>query len=157
MTRSAFRLPMTTIWPSRIFEQTIYGLDPHLCTEYGGRVTHEPRSDSHASLELDGAGLRTLLDEVSVRLAAHLDSLANQPASASPEQAAAVARSLAGGAIPEVGASLGSVPDLLFGRVFPMAYNTASPGFFGYLAGGGIPHAAVADLIAGVVNRFVGR
>lgn len=108
-------------------------------------------------LELDGTALRELLDQVVVRLAAHLDSVGTQPASAAAEHAAAVAHELAGAPIPETGRSLRSVLDLLFDRVFPAAYNTASPGFFGYLAGGGIPQAAVADLIAGVINRFVGR
>lgn len=41
--------------------------------------------------------------------------------------------------------------------MLPSTYNTTSPGFFGYFAGGGLPEAAVADLIGGVVNRFVGR
>lgn len=120
-------------------------------------MTHEPLSRPDTQLELDGAALRELLDRVAARLAGQLDSLAAQPASADAGQAAEVARSLAGAAMPETGAPLASVLDLLFERVFPAAYNTTSPGFFGYLAGGGIPQAAVADLIAGVANRFVGR
>lgn len=120
-------------------------------------MTREQLSCPDKQLELDGAALRALLDEVVARLAAHLDTVAAQPATASLDHAAEVARSLAGAPIPETGGSIRSVLDLLFDRVFPAGYNTSSPGFFGYLPGGGIPQAAVADLMAGVVNRFVGR
>lgn len=120
-------------------------------------MPREPLPRPDTQLELDGRALRALLDEVAPRLAAHLDSVAAQPASASAEHAAAVARELADAPLPEAGASVGSVLDLLFDRVFPASYNTTSPGFFGYLAGGGLPEAAVADLIAGILNRFVGR
>lgn len=37
------------------------------------------------------------------------------------------------------------------------AYETGGPGFFAYVPGGGIFTAAVADLYAGVVNRYVGH
>lgn len=120
-------------------------------------MTREQLSCPDTQLELDGAALRALLDEVVGRLATYLDTIAVQPASAAVEPIAAIARELASTPLPETGRSVRSVLDLLFERVVPATYNTTSPGFFGYLAGGGIPQAAVADLIAGVVNRFVGR
>lgn len=120
-------------------------------------MTREPRPESDNQLEIDGAALRALLTEATQRLAAYLDSTPSQPASASPDQAAAVARELAGLPVTETGTSFTAILDLLFDRVFPAAANTTSPGFFGYFAGGGVPTAAVADLISGVVNRFVGR
>jgi aromatic-L-amino-acid decarboxylase len=34
--------------------------------------------------------------------------------------------------------------------------NTAGPGYLGYIPGGGLPHAAVADLFADLTNRYTG-
>ena len=68
---------------------------------------------------------------------------------------AALARSLAE-AIPEKGTPVEQLLDLLFDRVIPKSFNTAGPGYLAYIPGGGIPHAAVADLIADAVNRYVG-
>ncbi|HET9627217.1 MAG TPA: aminotransferase class I/II-fold pyridoxal phosphate-dependent enzyme [Kofleriaceae bacterium] len=113
-------------------------------------------ADPHV-LELEGAQFRAVIDEVARRLADHLDHVAEQPVAIATERAAEVARELAGAALPEAGAPLAAVLDQLFDRVFPSPYHTGSPGFFGYFAGGGLPEAAIADLIAGVINRFVGR
>jgi aromatic-L-amino-acid decarboxylase len=44
----------------------------------------------------------------------------------------------------------------LFDRVVPVSYNTAGPGYLAYIPGGGLLQTAVADLIAGAVNRYVG-
>ncbi|HZJ67252.1 MAG TPA: aminotransferase class V-fold PLP-dependent enzyme [Kofleriaceae bacterium] len=119
-------------------------------------MTHE-LSSPDTQLELDGAALRALVDEVVDRLATYLDSVGQQPASAPIDEMAPIARALAGAAMPETGQPVHAVLDTIFERVLPATYHTDSPGFFGYFAGGGIPQAAVADLIAGVVNRFVGR
>ena len=44
----------------------------------------------------------------------------------------------------------------LFGEYPPTSLDATSPGFMGYVPGGGIFHAAVADLIADTLNRYVG-
>src|SRR5262249_46775075 len=46
--------------------------------------------------------------------------------------------------------------ELLFERVIPKSFNTAGPGYLAYIPGGGLPHSAVADLIADATNRYVG-
>ncbi len=105
-------------------------------------------------LELSGAALRRLVDAAMDRIAPHLDSLPHQPA-ADTEGGAAVARSLVE-PLPEQPAPLDEVLDLLFERAVPKSFNTAGPGYLAYIPGGGLPHAAVADLIADAVNRYVG-
>jgi aromatic-L-amino-acid/L-tryptophan decarboxylase len=107
-----------------------------------------------AQLELTGAGLRTLMDAVLGRVAAHVDSLPAQPAH-TVEGAEAVARALAEPA-PEHAAAAADVLDLLFDRAVPTSFNTAGPGYLAYIPGGGLLHAAVADFIADAVNRYTG-
>ncbi len=60
-------------------------------------------------------------------------------------------------AVSHAPADINSTLDQLFSTVVPSGYNTTSPGFMGFFGGGGLPQAAIADLIAGVVNRFTGR
>lgn len=110
---------------------------------------------STAALELDGAGLTRLLATITERLAAHVDSLPSQPA-ADVAGAADVAAALLGAPFPEKGAPLGEILDLLFDRAIPKSFNTAGPGYLAYIPGGGVLHAAAADLIADVTNRYVG-
>ena len=43
-----------------------------------------------------------------------------------------------------------------FGRFLEDSYNPASPGYLAYIPGGGLPHAAIADLIANTINHYVG-
>jgi aromatic-L-amino-acid decarboxylase len=88
------------------------------------------------------------------RVAAHVDSLAAQPAH-DLEDHAALARSLAG-PMPEHGTSLSDALALLFDRAVPTSFNTAGPGYLAYIPGGGLLHAAVADFVADAVNRYTG-
>jgi aromatic-L-amino-acid decarboxylase len=115
--------------------------------EAGGKAPGWP-------LELSGADLRRLVETVLDRLGPHLDSLPRQPA-ADTAGGIELARALAE-SMPEAAAPLHEVLDLLFDRAIPCSFNTAGPGYLAYIPGGGLPHAAVADLIAGTVNRYTG-
>ncbi len=106
------------------------------------------------SLELEGEALRSLIDAAADRILVHIASLPRQPA-ADTEGGAALARSLVEG-LPESGRPAEELLDLLFTRLVPKTFNTAGPGYLAYIPGGGLPHSAVADLIAGSVNRYVG-
>ena len=106
------------------------------------------------TLELSPEALRGLIDAAARRLVAHIASLGAQPAS-DTEGGAALARSLAE-PVPESGRPADELLDLLFDRVIPKSFNTAGPGYLAYIPGGGLPHSAVADLIADGVNRYVG-
>ena len=106
------------------------------------------------TLELQGDALRRLIDAAAERVVAHVDSLPRQPA-ADTDGGVALARSLAE-PLPETATAVEDLFDLLFSRVIPKSFNTAGPGYLAYIPGGGLPHAAVADLIADATNRYVG-
>ncbi len=105
-------------------------------------------------LEPTGAELRAMLDLVGGRLATFLDGIAEAPAT-DTDGGAKLARSLAE-PMPERGRSLRSLLGVLFERVVPTALHTSGPGYLAYIPGGGLPVSAVADLIAGITNRYVG-
>ena len=95
-----------------------------------------------------------MLDVVGGRLATFLDTLDSMPA-ARTDGGAKLARSLAE-PMPEKGRSLRTLLGVLFERVVPTALHTSGPGYLAYIPGGGLPVSAVADLIAGITNRYVG-
>ncbi|MEP7131691.1 MAG: pyridoxal-dependent decarboxylase [Acidobacteriota bacterium] len=106
------------------------------------------------SLELAGEPLRALIDSAARRIVEHIASLPSQP-SADNRDPAGLARSLRE-PLPETGAAAEDLLDLLFTTVIPRSFNTAGPGYLAYIPGGGLPHSAVADLIANATNRYVG-
>ncbi|HUP49656.1 MAG TPA: aminotransferase class I/II-fold pyridoxal phosphate-dependent enzyme [Thermoanaerobaculia bacterium] len=105
-------------------------------------------------LEPDGPEMRRLVDEAMRRIVRHIESLPEQPA-ANVEGATEYARTLIE-PLPESGASYEELLDHLFEDCIPRSFNAAGPGYLAYIPGGGIFHAAVADLIADSVNRYVG-
>ena len=106
------------------------------------------------TLELSAGELAKMIDAARDRILAHIASLPLQPA-ADTEGGAALARSLAE-PLPREGRPYEELLDLLFTRVIPKSFNTAGPGYLAYIPGGGLPHAAVASLIAESTNRYVG-
>jgi aromatic-L-amino-acid decarboxylase len=105
-------------------------------------------------LDFTGDEMRRLVEAAMDRIAAHVDSLPEQPASYITG-GARLARSLAE-PLPERGTPFPKLLDLLFDRAVPRSINTAGPGYLAYVPGGGLLHAAVADLISDSVNRYVG-
>lgn len=106
-------------------------------------------------LEPSADEMRSLLDAVRDRLVAHVASLPEQPA-AEVEGGAELARALLEPVPPEGPAPAHELLDLLFERAIPKSFNTAGPGYLAYIPGGGVVSSAVADLISGVTNRYVG-
>ena len=111
-------------------------------------------NEADRTLELSSGELRRLIEGATDRILAYIESLPRQP-SANAEGGADLARSLRE-PLPETGRPAGELLDLLFEKVIPKGFNTAGPGYLAYIPGGGIPHAAVADLIADATNRYVG-
>jgi len=105
-------------------------------------------------LEPSAEQMRRLVDDAMERIVAHVTSLAEQPVTyeGSP---AAIARARIEAA-PETGRPLGEILDLLFDEALPTSFNSAAPGYLGFVPGGGIFAAAVGDLIAAATNRFTG-
>lgn len=112
-------------------------------------MTREDRT-----LELAPEDLRRLIADAADRIVAHVESLPRQPAAVT-EGGAALARSLAE-PMPATARAWPELLDLLFERVIPVSFNTAGPGYLAYIPGGGLPQTAVADLISGATNRYVG-
>lgn len=106
------------------------------------------------SLELSSEEFRRLVAGATERILAHLAALPEQPAAAT-EGGAELARSLAE-PIPQSGRPWTELLELLFEKVIPVSFNTAGPGYLAYIPGGGLPHTAVADLVADATNRYVG-
>jgi aromatic-L-amino-acid decarboxylase len=99
--------------------------------------------------------MREMVDRAMERIVEHVASLPEQPMHATAG-GKKLARSLRAFEMPERGQPFEKLLRLLFGRVIPASFNAASPGYLGYIPGGGIFHAAVADLIADATNRYVG-
>ena len=105
-------------------------------------------------LELDEEGLRTLVAAAVDHIAAQLRALPGQPACVTAG-GAQLARSLRE-PLPRRGAPVAEVLATVFERALAVSFNTAGPGYLAYIPGGGLLHAAVADLIADAINRYVG-
>ncbi len=111
---------------------------------------HEP----DRRLELSSEQFASWIDGAVRRILAHLETLPQQP-SADLEGVEALARA-AVEPLPEVETPIDDLFDWLFAEAIPKSFNTAGPGYLGYIPGGGLVHAALADLIADATNRFVG-
>ncbi|HEX8619151.1 MAG TPA: decarboxylase, partial [Thermoanaerobaculia bacterium] len=97
-------------------------------------------------LEPNAAEMRALVDAAMERIVAHIESLPLQPAM-NAEGATEYARTLIE-PLPREGASFETLLDFLFDEAIPRSFNAAGPGYLAYVPGGGLFHAAVADLIA---------
>ena len=109
----------------------------------------------HSPLEPDSATMDELGRAVLDRATAFVESLPDRPASvADPEEAAAVMRAMLAPP-PEQPEPL---DDLLarLDRATTCAIEGAGPGYLGFIPGGGVFAAAVAELYARATNRFAG-
>lgn len=120
--------------------------------------TAAPPDDTLAAgpypLEPSAEEMRRLVEAALERILPAIASLGEQPAHGA-EGGAELARSLAE-PLPREGTPLPALLDLLFERAAPRSFNTAGPGYLAYIPGGGLFLAAVADLIAASLNRYVG-
>ncbi|HEV8582484.1 MAG TPA: aminotransferase class I/II-fold pyridoxal phosphate-dependent enzyme [Thermoanaerobaculia bacterium] len=115
----------------------------------------EPAAPAEASahpLELNAEEMRSLVKAALDRIVPHIESLPTQAVS-DTRGGFELARSLVE-AMPEEAAPLSDLLDLIFERAVRPTFNTASPGYLAYIPGGGLFHAAVADLIADSINRY---
>ncbi len=103
-------------------------------------------------LELPPDEMRALVGAALDRIVAHIESLPEQAVS-DTRGGVELARSLVE-PMPEAGAPVSELLDLIFDRAVKPAYNTASPGYLAFIPGGGLFHTAVADLIADSINRY---
>ena len=106
------------------------------------------------TLELSPDEMRRLVEQAMAYIVPHLESLPQQPA-INVDNGRAVAQSLVE-PLPEQGQPFPELLKVLFQQAIPTSFNTAGPGYLAYIPGGGIFHAAVADLITNAVNRYMG-
>lgn len=111
-------------------------------------------TDKTWPLELTSDEFARLVALASQRIGRHLQDLPSQPVSDLRETDALCAR------LKEPLPADGEDFSVLLKRIFDDAaccgLNSASPGYLGYVPGGGIVHAAIADLISNAINRYVG-
>jgi aromatic-L-amino-acid/L-tryptophan decarboxylase len=105
-------------------------------------------------LELRGDALRALIDAAADRALEHIDALDAMPATGL-ERSSVVPARWPTEPLPESGVDAAALLDDVLART-EISLNAAGPGFLGYIPGGGLPHAAVADLLTGLLNRYVG-
>lgn len=105
-------------------------------------------------LELSAPQFAAMVELAQARLVRHIDGLEAAPLHRN-RGARRAARALREG-MPEEGTPFAPLLEQLFSRVLPLGLNTASAGYLAYIPGGGLLHAAVADLITSAVNRYVG-
>ena len=107
------------------------------------------------SLELDAAAMRQLTEAVLERAIRHIESLPRQPAHVDTDEAVAASRSLVE-PMPTEPKPVDELLEELFEVHAPASFTTAGPGYLAYVPGGGLFHAAAADLISNSVNRYTG-
>jgi aromatic-L-amino-acid decarboxylase len=111
--------------------------------------------NSERALDLSAEQMQAMVDTAMARIRAFIRTLPEQPVDGSGDADPAFLRSLHE-PVPEAPAPLDGLLDQIFDELAPLALNPASPGFLGYVPGGGILHAGVADLISNTLNRYVG-
>ncbi len=107
------------------------------------------------ALELSDKQIQQLVNTVMNRIMIFTRSIEEQPVDLSDQVEAQQVRALAE-PLPDQPGNFDQLLSLVFDQAAPYAINAASPGFMGYIPGGGIFHAAIADLIANSLNRYVG-
>lgn len=105
-------------------------------------------------LELPAQRMRAMVQFCMDRIIDHIESLPSQKMH-NNEGGKKFSRALRE-PLPETAMAFEPLMRRLFGEIIPKSLNTASGGYLGYIPGGGIFHAALADLIANSVNRYVG-
>ncbi len=107
------------------------------------------------SLELSANQMDQLVDAAMVRIHELIRTLPEQAVDTSNNIDAATLGALVE-PMPETGSDIDTLMDLIFDHASRASLNPISPGFMGYVPGGGLFHAAVADLVGDSLNRYVG-
>ena len=117
-------------------------------------TTHGLPSADLANLELGVDAMLAMGHDVVERAVAHIASLDRQPSRGNVD-AADLCRALRE-PVPEQGSAIDPLLDQLFDDLIPRSFTTPSPGYLGYIPGGGVYPAALADFISDATNRYTG-
>jgi len=107
------------------------------------------------ALELSADQMDQLVDAAMIRIQQLIRTLPEQALDTSGNMDAESLRQLVE-PVPELGSDLDEILDRVFDHATKASMNPISPGFMGYVPGGGLFHAAVADLISDTLNRYLG-
>jgi aromatic-L-amino-acid decarboxylase len=112
-----------------------------------------PISATNSPLELTGHQFRQELSRAIDQLVPYLDGLSDADAWTPHDSPSADITPRE----PALGppSSFVDVLDDLFQRRIHPSFSPASGGYLAYVPGGGIPHSAIADLISGIINKYV--
>ena len=110
-------------------------------------------SERQYALEPSPAAMRELTRLTTERIVEHIASLPEQP-SLSLDGARELAASLVEDP-PAKGTAPEELLELIFERATPTSFTNPGPGFMAYIPGGGLFEAALADFIAGAINRYI--
>jgi glutamate/tyrosine decarboxylase-like PLP-dependent enzyme len=102
------------------------------------------------ALDWDGRALGEALQRASHLGGRYLDSLASGDAVYGPGEPAL------GGPVPRLPSTVDAALAEFAAQVVPFGFNPGSGRFFGYVPGGGLPSAALGDLLAALTNRYAG-
>lgn len=106
-------------------------------------------------LELSPTTFGALVDIVKEQLIQYLQDIESHPLDLSHKADSAFLRDMIEPP-PEHETSIDDILSLIFDKGVEASLNPTSPGFMGYVPGGGLVHAGIADLIANTLNRYVG-
>lgn len=104
------------------------------------------------SLEADPAVMREWLDRAGSAIIEHILTLPEQHAGYDQSRPR---RKIQPAPLPEKGIAFTDALDRVMAAVTP-SFNTAGPGYLAYIPGGGLFESALAEFIAGALNRYVG-
>ena len=110
---------------------------------------------SPGALELTEKDFNQLMEAVLERVSKYISRIEEHPLDNTHKAAPEFLRSMIEPA-PEKGTDLAQLLDIIFEKGARESLNPTSPGFMGYVPGGGLLHSGVADLIASTLNRYVG-
>ena len=114
-----------------------------------------PYTEHYNDLELSPTAYATLVDIVKEQLVNYLEGIEKHPLDLSHTVDPGFLRSMVESA-PEEETPIEAIMSLIFEKGVVSSLNPTSPGFMGYVPGGGLVHAGVADLITNTLNRYVG-
>ena len=113
-------------------------------------MTIEPQTD----LELDGPTVRRMGHAVLDKVARWVDNTPRRPVLRTEGSRRSARRMME--PLPETGTGFRRLLAQVVSEVLPVGLDPASPGYLAFIPGGGLPHAALADLLTGVANRYTG-
>ena len=115
-------------------------------------MENESLSHSKDNLELSSETFRTLSLSLLDRIGKFIDELPDRPVYQEPSADSSFSGLME--PIPQKGTEFNQLLDHIFKDLLSSGLENASPGNLAYVPGGGLPQAALADMLTAAVNRY---